>query len=263
MDTNFGSTTAALSRGCGDRQLGLPVTRQLPPATTRGFTLVELLVVIAIIAILAALLLPAVTKAQATSRRASCLNNLHQMGLSLLMYANDNGEVIPRANNPIWFSILTINLSGNHGQDFSRIKSFKCPAYPNQSNLVSYVVNGWYFTSPADQTGLEWDYTENSSVPRVSKLTAVQQPAETIYLADDEYSAARAFTTPSSSKINVYDVWSPDHLPFKNGTATLLTNRRVSAARHGKGPALLWFDGHSSTKDARLIVVNDWKDRKG
>ncbi len=61
----------------------------------RAFTLVEMLVVIGIIGILTALLLPAVMRTKETGRSAVCLNNLHQIGLGLQLYAQENGNLLP------------------------------------------------------------------------------------------------------------------------------------------------------------------------
>ena len=60
-----------------------------------GFTLVELLVVVGIIAILVALLLPALQKAQEQARRTACLSNMHQIGLAMMMYGHDNKSWVP------------------------------------------------------------------------------------------------------------------------------------------------------------------------
>ena len=80
------------------RPFGIKIISRRPAGDTRGFTLIELLVVIAIIAVLMAILMPALNRARLQGKRAACMGNLKQLTLAWIMYADENDDKIPYAN---------------------------------------------------------------------------------------------------------------------------------------------------------------------
>lgn len=226
---------------------------------SRGFTLIELLVVIAIIAILAGMLLPALARAKSKGKAIQCINNLKQVGLAMVMYADEFDGYIPRGNGYPWFLVYMPYMpEGGTDKDYRQVRIYRCAGYPadrsKRKQIITYVINAWKFSSPNDKVG--------SEQVGPSKLTAFERPSETIHLTDNENGSWRPIVTGYQDAItDLNDVWSTTHLPYSESPVKRLNpERRVAANRHNEGVNSVYLDGHAGFLKSRLMVTELWRD---
>jgi len=198
----------------------------------KGFTLIELLVVIAIISILAAILFPVFARARENARRASCMSNLKQVGLGVMMYTQDYDEHYPSVN---WsgtgsYRFPNGNISSANPwylKIYPYVKSiqvFNCPSADS-----ALIWNGSYgssgkFTYGANQdflTGLSGDGSAGQII------AAVDKPSQTVMILDSNFQSFTPWYPMTSS--NPYYPWD----------AT-----RAMLDRHLDGANFLFADGH-------------------
>jgi prepilin-type processing-associated H-X9-DG protein len=251
--------------GSWESATGRPIAARRPPFRAAGFTLAELLVVIGIVALLLALLLPALNRARNSSRAIQCASMLRNLGDAFAAYADDNAGFVPRVyapfqeeRRPHWLLLAGPYLEPDPRWRRARVDiefaeevlkefdGFHCPSHPLAGEIHgTYVVNAFKFESaPA------WD--PDGPV----KLVRVQNSSAVVWLAE----AADWFGTsdPLSGQNHIFraeasHLWRPEQLPRG-------AEQRMSDDRHLGGANILFFDGSVRRIDRGSVRLDMFDD---